>query len=716
MSNSDWWQDNRTEAVPSFRWFGSRNAETESPLRIAIIPGNPASVESSGVDSSDAEPVSWLLSHPLPSAETTNVVSLEPIPQRASTSETVSRERDDDPVSRRFKRQDSRADKGPTHERTLAKRLRVLLEVPLELLLPGPATVLEWPGSLMPFQREGVRELIKREKLLLADDMGLGKTVQVIAAIRILVMQRRMESTLVIAPASLLDQWRRELSKWAPELKAIIIRGTPVNRAWQWRAKVHVALVSYETLMSDFAGNLQSPPRKKIWDLVVIDEAQRIKNRNDTSNTVKQIQRRRSWALTGTPLENQIDDLASIMEFVDHGELVSSIHYQPGEKLLERHKELQLRRKKVDVLDQLPPKRVSKISLSLLPRQQESYERAERDGIVHLRELGATVRIQHVLELITRLKQICNADPETGESVKLNDIRDRLTILRREGNRAIIFSQYTSETFGVGAVANAIEDFRPLTFTGGMSSQHRDDVIRRFKSDDSHTALILSLRAGGLGLNLQEASYVFHLDRWWNPAVERQAEDRSHRYGQVFPVNVVKYMCLGTIEERIDTILERKQRLFDEFIDDVSVDVSARLNSEEIFGLFGIDAPSQLQSVPASGPTGIGLEELCARILENHGWSVRRTPLSRIDGVDVVATKSDEIGIEETLYVYCNDHARPVGVSTVRELIGVIPAEGNVRPILASPSGVTSDALHLANQRGIILWDGKKLNELENLS
>ena len=219
-----------------------------------------------------------------------------------------------------------------------------------------------------------------------------------------------------------------------------------------------------------------------------------------------------------------------------------------------------------------------------------------------------------------------------------------------------------------------------------------------------------------MGLNLQEASYVFHIDRWWNPAVERQAEDRSHRYGQIFPVNVVKYMCIGTIEERIDDILERKQRLFDEFVDDVSVDVTSRLNSEEIFGLFGIERPSHIRSEPASRPTGVELADRCAIILENHGWSVQRTPLSRDVGIDVIGTKIDEVGIEETIYVQCKDYARPVGVSTVRELIGVIPAEGNIRPILASPSGVTSDALRLANQRGVILWDESKLNELENLT
>ena len=475
---------------------------------------------------------------------------------------------------------------------TLPERLKRVLAPPLDCLLPGPDSVLEWPGELMPFQLDGVKLLLDSERLLLADDMGLGKTLQVIVALRVLFIHGDIGSALVVAPASILDQWRQELQKWAPDLRAMVIRGNPADRAWQWAAQVHVAIVGYETLRSDYTESPYSPLGKKTWDVLVADEAQRIKNPNPTSRAVKGLKRKRSWALTGTPLENNEEELASIVEFVDHHEGLPPNTYSPGLTLRERHRELQLRRKKAEVLQDLPPKLTTKLKIPLLPKQQRSYERAERDGIVHLRELGADVRVQHVLELIARLKQICNSEPESGESSKFEDIRSRVETLANQDNRALVFSQYTSAGFGVAAMSEVLREFDPLTFTGDHTMEERRDIIRRFRTDDRHKALIVSLRAGGVGLNLQEASYVFHLDRWWNPAVERQAEDRSHRYGQDVPVQVFKYSCIGTIEERIDRILEQKQELFDELVDDVSIDLAKSLSADQLFGLFGLDIPA----------------------------------------------------------------------------------------------------------------------------
>ncbi len=515
------------------------------------------------------------------------VVSLLPPPERAGQAAV--------PNSAERARQADRAAPAQKRQLALYERLWAILASPARMSrrasangapgLPRKYEADDLFGDLMPFQKEGVGALVGMKRLLLADDMGLGKTVQAISALRLLRKRGEVRRCLVVAPASLLDQWRREMTKWAPELSAIIIRGAARERSWQWTARTDVTLVSYDTLRSDFE---RSQVRGRAWDVVIADEAQRVKNRNDTSRALKGLKRCRSWALTGTPIENHEEELASILEFVDHDGRSPPKRYVPGPALLSRHRELQLRRKKSEVLDDLPPKLIEMSPIDLHPKQRASYDKAEHDGIVYLRSLGEEATVQHVLEQITRLKQICNFDPETGESSKLDDIVDRLERLTAQGHRALIFSQYTNEVSGVAAAARRLRKFEPLTFTGDTPQSERAALIERFKTRDEHKALVMSLRAGGLGLNLQEASYVFHLDRWWNPAVERQAEDRSYRMGQTVKVNVIKYSCANTIEERIDRILERKQGVFDEIIDDVSLDLSTRMSRRELFGLFGL--------------------------------------------------------------------------------------------------------------------------------
>ena len=469
-------------------------------------------------------------------------------------------------------------------------RLTRLLQPPLEHLT-APSGALEWPSALLPFQVTGVAALLSRPTLLLADDMGLGKTIQAIAALRILFLQAQIASALIVCPASLLAQWRQELARWGPELGVTVVAGSPEARAGQWARPAHVTLVGYETLRADIEdrqeGRRDSPARRREWGVVVLDEASRIKNRESgVARACRSLRRRRAWALTGTPLENSPNDVASLLEFLT-GEMAGDLS-----ALRPRLAAVQLRRRKADVLTELPEKSIQEITLELPPAQRAAYDHAEREGVARLAQAGQEATVTHVFALITRLKQICNAAPD-GQSAKLDDVADRVETLTAAGHRALLFSQFTDARFGIERAARRLQEFAPLSYTGTLSLPQRAAVAEQFRADSRHKILLLSLRTRGVGLNLQEASYVFHLDRWWNPALENQADSRAHRLGQRCPVTVFRYLCAGTIEERIALTLQYKNHLFHEIVDDVSLDLSGAFSEAEAFGLFGLRPPGR---------------------------------------------------------------------------------------------------------------------------
>jgi len=464
----------------------------------------------------------------------------------------------------------------------LQDRLYYLLQPPLESLVSSGQ--LTFPYQPFPYQYQGVAFLYPRYAAILADEMGLGKTMQAITAIRLLLRSGEIRSALLICPKPLVTNWQREFAMWAPELPVSVIEGDQLRRRWLWQqGNVPVKVANYELLLRD-ADVFRD--RQTQFDLVALDEAQRVKNRDSTtSQVVRSIARTRSWALTGTPIENSPDDLVAIFEFVLPGHLNSSM--QPR-RIGRAARDYVLRRSKDTVLTDLPPKLYRDAELDLSPEQSETYRVAEEQGVVRLSQLGDALTIQHVFELVLRLKQICNFDPLTGTSSKLERLEADLEEVAASGKKAIVFSQWVQP---LEVMRRRLARFGPLEYHGKIPPKKRDATIEQFRSDRKRRVLLMSYGAGSVGLNLQFCSYVFLFDRWWNPAVEDQAINRAHRIGAQGPVTVTRMLTRGTIEERIQQVLDEKRQLFATVFSEADAPDNLGLTQQEIFGLFNLAVP-----------------------------------------------------------------------------------------------------------------------------
>jgi SNF2 family DNA or RNA helicase len=463
----------------------------------------------------------------------------------------------------------------------LEDRLYYVLQPPLESLVKQGS--LTFPFEPFHYQFQGIAFLFPRYSAVLADEMGLGKTMQAISTIRMLLCAGEVRSALLICPKPLVTNWKREFSLWAPEVPLCIIEGDAAKRRWQWsQADTPVKIANYELLMRDrevFDEALH-------FDLVLLDEAQRIKNANNTtSEIVRSISRSRSWALTGTPIENSPDDLVGIFEFLSPGYLRPGM---PLRRMAEMVGDHMLRRTKELVQPDMPPKLYRDAELDLTPEQRATYEIAENEGVMQLNEMGEEITIQHVFELVLRLKQICNFDPATGASSKLERLEADLEEVAASGKKAIVFSQWTNS---IEAIRDRLRRFHPLEYHGKIPSSKRDAVLQTFKEDRRHSVILMSYGAGSVGLNLQFCEYVFLFDRWWNPAIEDQAINRAHRIGAKGAVTVTRMLAMETIEERINEVLEHKREMFNTIFSETGTPSSAGLTQDEIFGLFKLRTP-----------------------------------------------------------------------------------------------------------------------------
>ncbi len=459
-------------------------------------------------------------------------------------------------------------------------------------LLDPPA---DFKATLRPYQERGFAWLafLRQWKLgaCLADDMGLGKTVQALALLAREYEHGERRPTLLVCPTSILTNWQREAKRFTPNLPLYLHHG-PERSVGSFfvdeAASAALVITSYSLLYRDYRSLRQIE-----WAGIILDEAQNIKNPDTRQAQVaRALQADFRIALTGTPIENHVGDLWSIMDFLNPGLLGSrssfrdsfalpiktGIDLTASDRLRQMTAPFVLRRLKTDrdVISDLPEKHETSVYCSLTTEQASLYQ-----GV--LDELTTTIRDKPqgidrrglVLATITRLKQICNHPAQflaeesprlTGRSGKLDRLCEMIEEVVAVGDAALVFTQYaTMGSILQHHLQQEFSCFVPLLH-GGTPRKERDNMINAFTNETGPAIFILSLRAGGTGLNLTRASHVFHFDRWWNPAVENQATDRAFRIGQTRNVMVYKFICAGTMEERIEAMIREKTALADEVI------------------------------------------------------------------------------------------------------------------------------------------------------
>ena len=430
---------------------------------------------------------------------------------------------------------------------------------------------LNLPYALRPYQWEGIQFLVNSDGALLADEMGLGKTVQVAVSLEILWHKTQLSRALVVVPASLKLNWETELRRWAPSLSVQRVRGDAADRRAYYLLPINVLVVSYEEIrldIMDFSSDV-------CFDVVVLDEAQRIKNMHSKSSLAcRLLNCNRSWALTGTPIENRVSDLVSIFRFVKVGVLDQGLS---RDEIHSQMRPFFIRRCKRDVLKDLPPIIDQEIPIELQGKQKDAYLRTwdNRGGGLDTSPDGFSS--VNLLAIITKLKQVCNYDRDSGESAKLNVLMDLLDAQTAVDDKIIVFSQYVDTLKWLALQIKSI----PLEiYHGGLSQQEREKILNRFRHESGPRCLFISLRAGGVGLNIQEASTVVLFDRWWNPALENQAIQRAHRFGRDRPLHVIRFIVLNSIEERISNVIKKKQKLFDNYVEAASIIETPRFSKE----------------------------------------------------------------------------------------------------------------------------------------
>ncbi|HET9518798.1 MAG TPA: DEAD/DEAH box helicase [Actinoplanes sp.] len=468
-------------------------------------------------------------------------------------------------------------------------------------------------GTLRPYQQRGLSWLSFLSELglggVLADDMGLGKTAQTLS---LLLAERRDAAatpapTLLICPMSLISNWQKEAARFAPSLRVYVHHGGARHRD-ELPADVDLVLTTYGTALRDLA-----LLRTVGWGRVACDEAQAIKNSGTRqAQAVRAIGARTRLALTGTPVENHLAELWSIMEFANPGLLGPAKRFRTRfQEPIETRQDADaaaalkratgpfvLRRLKTDksIIADLPEKNEMKVWCTLTAEQATLYQAVVEDMMAVIEDSEGIARRGNVIAAMTKLKQVCNHPAHLlkdgsrlpGRSGKLARLQELAEEIVDEGDKALVFTQYAEFGAMLQPYLAAHLDRPVLWLHGGLSASARTELVERFQTDDEPMLFLLSLKAAGTGLNLTAANHVIHVDRWWNPAVEDQATDRAFRIGQSRNVQVRKFICTGTLEEKIDEMIERKKALAS-FVVGTGEQWVTDLTTEQLRELFTLD-------------------------------------------------------------------------------------------------------------------------------
>ncbi|MBR0312774.1 MAG: DEAD/DEAH box helicase [Oscillospiraceae bacterium] len=466
-------------------------------------------------------------------------------------------------------------------------------------------------AQLRPYQKTGYTWLRYMDELgfgaCLADDMGLGKTVQVLAYLEKLRKTKKEARVLLIVPASLLGNWEMEAERFAPDMERCVLHGKP-SAALSAELEAGGAFLTITTY--GIAARLKDLQAVN-WDCVILDEAQAIKNPlTKQTREIKKLPCRMRIAMTGTPIENDLTNLWSLFDFLNKGLLGSSEEFRRYCARLREHPEgyarlkamvapFLLRRMKTDkrIIEDLPDKLEMNDYVTLSKRQVVLYRKTVSDMERRILESEGIERRGIVLGTILRLKQICNhPDQYLGQdafaeedSGKLQMLRELCETIRDKRERVLVFTQFREITDALSRFLTEVFGMPGQVLDGGTPVPARKKIVETFQGERYVPYLVLSVRAGGTGLNLTKASHVIHFDRWWNPAVENQATDRAYRIGQTERVMVHKLVCRGTIEEKIDAMIEGKKELAESVIGGGAEKWLTELNNDELLQMLRLD-------------------------------------------------------------------------------------------------------------------------------